>query len=185
MTDNDAPLRDMASSTLSSKTLADLEKPGERNLIRTELITGFNNILGERRGAGDLPHRIRDPMNLFHEPQIRKPSSPRRDVSVLTSQGVRESRKAGDIRSYDFRQSGFLAPSELRRIRQRHEQFVRSLAARLAIFLRLEFTSSSPRCRSSATTNSPKVCPTRRTSRCSRPTRSRASACSSFRRGSV
>ena len=35
---------------------------------------------------------------------------------------------------------GFLAASELRRIRQRHEQFVRSLAARLAIFLRLEFS---------------------------------------------
>jgi flagellar FliL protein len=46
MTDNDAALRDAASSTLSSKTLADLEKPDERNLIRTELLTGFNNILG-------------------------------------------------------------------------------------------------------------------------------------------
>jgi len=66
--------------------------------------------------------------------------APALDVSVLTAQGVRENRKADTIRSYDFRQSGFLAPSELRRIRQRHEQFVRSLAARLAIFLRLEFT---------------------------------------------
>ena len=47
---------------------------------------------------------------------------------------------AGDIRGHDFRQSGFLAASELRRIKQRHEQFVRALAARLAIFLRLEFT---------------------------------------------
>jgi len=46
MTDNDAALRDAASSTLSSKTLADLEKPDERNLIRTELLTGFNNIIG-------------------------------------------------------------------------------------------------------------------------------------------
>ncbi|HTR40587.1 MAG TPA: flagellar motor switch protein FliM [Pseudomonadales bacterium] len=62
------------------------------------------------------------------------------DVSVLTANGVREQRKVEDIRSHDFRQSGFLAPSELRRIRQRHEQFVRSLAARLAIFLRLEFS---------------------------------------------
>jgi len=67
-------------------------------------------------------------------------SPPLADVTVLTSQGVRENRKAAEIRNYDFRQSGFLAPSELRRIRQRHEQFVRSLAARLAIFLRLEFT---------------------------------------------
>ena len=46
MTENDAALRDAASSTLSAKTLADLEKPDERNLIRTELLTGFNNILG-------------------------------------------------------------------------------------------------------------------------------------------
>jgi len=59
---------------------------------------------------------------------------------VLKANGVRERRKAGEIRGRDFRQSGFLAPSELRRISQRHEQFVRSLAARLAIFLRLEFS---------------------------------------------
>jgi flagellar FliL protein len=47
MTDNDAQLRDMAMGVLSAKTLADLEKPGARNLIRTELINGFNNVLGE------------------------------------------------------------------------------------------------------------------------------------------
>ena len=57
---------------------------------------------------------------------------------VLTSRGVREVRKASSVRSHDFRQSGFLAASELRRIRQRHEQFVRSLGARIAMFLRLE-----------------------------------------------
>jgi len=60
-------------------------------------------------------------------------------VPVLTATGARETRKAGDIRKHDFRQSGFLAPSELRRIKQRHEQFIRGVAARLAIFLRLEF----------------------------------------------
>jgi flagellar FliL protein len=47
MQDHDAQLRDMACSSLATKTLADLEKPGARNLIRTELITGFNNILGD------------------------------------------------------------------------------------------------------------------------------------------
>ena len=62
------------------------------------------------------------------------------DVSVLTARGLRATHKAGDIRGHDFRQSGFLAPSELRRIRQRHEQFIRALSARLAMFLRLEFT---------------------------------------------
>lgn len=44
---NDAELRDAAATALSSKTINDLEKPGARNLIRTELISVFNNILGE------------------------------------------------------------------------------------------------------------------------------------------
>ena len=74
------------------------------------------------------------------EPNPTKPAAEGADVFVLTPRGVRESRKASEIRSHDFRQSGFLAPSELRRIRQRHEQFIRSLAARLAIMLRLEFS---------------------------------------------
>lgn len=39
-------LRDMACGSLSTKTLADLEKPGIRNLVRSELLSGFNNILG-------------------------------------------------------------------------------------------------------------------------------------------
>ena len=47
MQDHDAQLRDMACGSLATKTLADLEKPGARNLIRSELITGFNNILGD------------------------------------------------------------------------------------------------------------------------------------------
>ena len=47
MIDRDAQLRDMACGDLATKTLADLEKPGERNVIRNELITGFNNILGD------------------------------------------------------------------------------------------------------------------------------------------
>ncbi|MGA2247004.1 MAG: flagellar basal body-associated FliL family protein [Verrucomicrobiota bacterium] len=47
VTENDAQLRDMAMGALSTKTLADLEKPGARNLIRAELINGFNNVLGD------------------------------------------------------------------------------------------------------------------------------------------
>lgn len=61
------------------------------------------------------------------------------EIVVLTARGARERRNSQSIRPHDFRQSGFLAASELRRIRLRHEQFIRSLAARLAIFLRLEF----------------------------------------------
>jgi flagellar FliL protein len=47
MDSHDAQLRDMAQSTLATKTLADLEKPGARNMIRNELLAGFNNILGD------------------------------------------------------------------------------------------------------------------------------------------
>lgn len=47
MTERDAQLRDMATGALQLKTLADLEKPGSRNLIRNELLNGFNSILGE------------------------------------------------------------------------------------------------------------------------------------------
>ncbi len=43
---NKDQLMDIAASTLSSKTISDLEKPGARNLIRTELISVFNTTLG-------------------------------------------------------------------------------------------------------------------------------------------
>jgi flagellar protein FliL len=39
-------LSDLASSSLSTKTIADLEKPGARNLIRAELLSVFNSVLG-------------------------------------------------------------------------------------------------------------------------------------------
>ncbi|MGA4644111.1 flagellar basal body-associated FliL family protein [Limisphaera sp. 4302-co] len=47
MQENDPQLRDVACGILATKTLADLEKPGARNLVRTELINAFNNVLGE------------------------------------------------------------------------------------------------------------------------------------------
>jgi flagellar motor switch protein FliM len=40
---------------------------------------------------------------------------------------------------YDFRQPSFLSASELRKLKVRQEEFIRSLAARLSIYLRLEF----------------------------------------------
>jgi flagellar FliL protein len=43
---NEPQLRDMASGLLSTKTIAELEKPGARNVIRGELLAGFNSILG-------------------------------------------------------------------------------------------------------------------------------------------
>jgi flagellar FliL protein len=46
MESHDAQLKDLAGGILQTKTLADLEKPGARNAIRSELISGFNNTLG-------------------------------------------------------------------------------------------------------------------------------------------
>jgi flagellar FliL protein len=44
--DNKDQLIDLATGTLSGKTIADLEKPGARNVIRAELMTVFNTALG-------------------------------------------------------------------------------------------------------------------------------------------
>lgn len=45
--ENDPQLRDAAASILGVKTIGDLEKPGMRNIIRAELISAFNDILGK------------------------------------------------------------------------------------------------------------------------------------------
>jgi flagellar FliL protein len=44
--ENKDQLMDLATGTLSGKTIADLEKPGARNVIRSELMTVLNNALG-------------------------------------------------------------------------------------------------------------------------------------------
>jgi flagellar protein FliL len=44
--ENKDQLLDLANTSLASKTINDLEKPGARNLIRAELISIFNNALG-------------------------------------------------------------------------------------------------------------------------------------------
>jgi flagellar FliL protein len=44
--DNEAQLIDLAAGVLSAKTIADLERPEARTVIRSELLTVFNNALG-------------------------------------------------------------------------------------------------------------------------------------------
>jgi flagellar FliL protein len=44
--DNEAELRHIAIGSLSSKTINDLERPGAKNLIRSELTSLFNSVLG-------------------------------------------------------------------------------------------------------------------------------------------
>src|SRR4051794_30464774 len=62
-------------------------------------------------------------------------------IPVLTSGGAQELKPADAIRRHDFRQSSFLTPTELRRVRLRHEQFARALTARMSLFLRGEFVA--------------------------------------------
>ncbi len=57
---------------------------------------------------------------------------------VLKSGGRTKRFKAEDVQLCDFRQPAFLTSAELRRLRLRHEEFIRSLAAHLSIYLRLE-----------------------------------------------
>lgn len=47
--------------------------------------------------------------------------------------------RADQVQPYDFRQPAFLSAGELRKLRIVHEEFIRSLTARLSIYLRLEF----------------------------------------------
>ncbi len=66
------------------------------------------------------------------------PSEPDGATLVYGPNGQVTRHKPESIRAYDFRQPAFLAPTEMRKLRQRHEEFVRSLAARLSMYLRLE-----------------------------------------------
>jgi hypothetical protein len=43
---SDDQIRDLASNILCAKSISDLEKPGARNLIRSEMLSVFNTALG-------------------------------------------------------------------------------------------------------------------------------------------
>ena len=60
-------------------------------------------------------------------------------TTVLKSGGEKQNHALDAVQPYDFRQPAFLAAAELRKLRLRHEEFTRSLAARLSMYLRLEF----------------------------------------------
>jgi flagellar motor switch protein FliM len=59
-------------------------------------------------------------------------------ATILKPGGHRTRLKGEEIQPCDFRQPAFLSSGQLRRIRLRHEEFIRSLAAHLSIYLRLE-----------------------------------------------
>ena len=63
------------------------------------------------------------------------------DDSAESSPEDQKGKKGKDgAKPYDFRQPIFLSASELRRLRIRHEEFIRALGARLSIYMRMEFS---------------------------------------------
>lgn len=71
-----------------------------------------------------IAEAMEEPDEVIYDPEGNK---------VKTPKGTR-------IEPYDFRNPIFLTEVELRRVRIRHEEFIRYLAARLSIFLRLEYS---------------------------------------------
>lgn len=72
--------------------------------------------------------------NLLNQVQEQENTTP-----VYNHKGSRKHFRNEEIQPFDFRQPAFLAPAEMRRIRLRFEEFIRSLAANLSIYLRVEF----------------------------------------------
>lgn len=60
------------------------------------------------------------------------------EVSVISkSKDVKL--KASAVQAYDFRSPVYLNPAQMRRLRIKHEDFIRGLAASLSLYLRMEF----------------------------------------------
>lgn len=67
------------------------------------------------------------------------PNNPVNVVPFPTLQADHSSSSAPSVRPVDFRQPALLSPAELRRLRIRHDEFVRSLGARISVYLRIDF----------------------------------------------
>lgn len=65
-------------------------------------------------------------------------SAPEATAPVISS-GKGKAGATHTVQSYDFRSPVFLTPGELRRLRIRHEEFVRGLSASISLYLRMEF----------------------------------------------
>ena len=58
---------------------------------------------------------------------------------IHQTDGKKREQPRESISPYDFRTPVYLTPIELRKLRVHHEEFIQSLAARLSIYLRIEF----------------------------------------------
>lgn len=90
---------------------------------------------GEAPAPGDQPQEASGlPVeNLVKVVQAEESATP-----VIQPGGSIGRFKPEDIQHCDFRRPAFLTSSELRKVRFRHEDFIRSLAAHLSTYLRLE-----------------------------------------------
>ena len=61
-------------------------------------------------------------------------------VSIHKPNQATEKRSRDSVQPYDFRHPAFLSTSELRKIRLGHDDYVRVLAARMSIYLRMDFS---------------------------------------------
>jgi flagellar motor switch protein FliM len=66
----------------------------------------------------------------------------RQQAAVVVHKGSDETEKRvhKNVQAFDFHHPVSLSPSEMRRLRLRHEEFARALAARLSTYLRIEFS---------------------------------------------
>ena len=85
-----------------------------------------------------------DPSDVLSQSEVERllsqVSEPENSATVLKPGDEKAQATKDGIQPHDFRHPVFLSTSELRRLRIRHEEFIRALAARLSIYLRLEFS---------------------------------------------
>jgi flagellar motor switch protein FliM len=79
------------------------------------------------------------------EPLLSQVAGPEIMAVIPNLDAKKDQRSENGIQPYDFRQPAFLSPAELRKLRSWHEEFIRLLAARLSMYLRLEVGIGLPK----------------------------------------
>jgi flagellar motor switch protein FliM len=92
----------------------------------------------------DAPNELSETQQVLSQSEVERllAQVAEQEASVVVQKegGEVERQTKDSIQPYDFRHPVFLSPSELRKLRLRHEEFIRSLTARLSIYLRLDFS---------------------------------------------
>lgn len=67
------------------------------------------------------------------------------EVKVYGGSGKVRNTAAHSVQAYDFRSPVYLNPSQMRRLRIKHEDYIRGLAATLSLYLRMDFSITMSR----------------------------------------